>query len=118
MKKKSKLVYGVGINDADYNVYEYKTTQGHQTIIWRCPFYVKWTSMLKRCYSQKFKNKSPTYKDCKTVSEWHYFMTFRAWMIQQDWKACRVKQYDVDLLDRINMERTEQAYLYNFGEGK
>lgn len=34
------------------------------------------------------------------------------------WKACRVKQYDVDFLDRIQMERTEEAYLYNFGEGK
>lgn len=28
------------------------------------------------------------------------------------WKPCRVKQYDVDLLDRIQMERTEEAYHY------
>lgn len=28
------------------------------------------------------------------------------------WKACKVKQYDVDFLDRIQMQRTEEAYYY------
>lgn len=29
-----------------------------------------------------------------------------------EWEACRVKQYDLDFLDRIQMQRTEEAYLY------
>ena len=93
--KKRKLVYGVGINDADYSIATSELIDGKWKITWRCPFYVKWTSMLMRSYQVKHKIRFPTYKECSVVSEWHYFMTFRAWMIQQDWEG---KLLDKDLL--------------------
>lgn len=95
MRKKSKLVYGVGINDADYPVQKHGVERGKKKQLWVCPFYRKWNRMLERSYSQPLKEKYPTYQDCQTVSEWHYFMTFRAWMQQQDWEG---KELDKDIL--------------------
>lgn len=51
--------------------------------------------MLCRCYSEIYQIKKPSYVGCSTVPEWHYFMTFRAWMLEQDWEG---KQLDKDLL--------------------
>lgn len=99
--KKKRLIYGIGINDADYQVQKSEslgcTDSGKQIrkLIWICPFYSRWISLLQRCYSEKCQQKQPTYKGCSVVPEWHYFMTFRAWMIQQDWQG---KQLDKDIL--------------------
>ncbi len=84
------MVCGVGINDADYPV---KPRVKGKTV--HCPFYLAWVCMLKRCYSEVFHLKRPTYIGCFTVPEWHYFMTFRAWMMAQDWEG---KDLDKDLL--------------------
>ena len=88
-----KLVYGVGINDADYQVCSYEKVEGKYKLQWICPFYSKWLNMLQRCYIKS--ETRDTYKDCYTVPEWHYFMTFRAWMVEQDWEG---KQLDKDIL--------------------
>ena len=92
--KKSRLVFGVGINDADYAV---------ETIVncerQRCPFYRPWSSMLKRCYSEKLHAIQATYIGCSVVNEWHSFMNFRAWMISQDWKG---KCLDKDIIEPGN----------------
>lgn len=95
MKRGLKLVYGVGINNADYEVRNFQLINGKYKMIYSCPFYEKWKSVLSRCYSKKSLKKNPTYKGCHTVPEWHYFMTFRAWMIEQDWQG---KELDKDLL--------------------
>jgi len=78
--RRTKLVYGVGINDADYVTQP--TVHGKKVM---CPFYRTWKSMLERCYDPKFQAKCPTYIGCSVTPEWHRFMTFRAWMIRQDW---------------------------------
>lgn len=50
--KTRKLLYGVGINDADY-VVQRKETIGYvdgeqkRKLIWICPFYQTWKSMLQ-----------------------------------------------------------------------
>jgi len=101
-KKKSRLkilVYGVGINDSDYNVYLWELIGGVRKMVWRCPFYEKWKSMLRRCYSEEFHNNNPTYSGCSTSPEWHRFMTFRAWMENQEWEG---KHLDKDLLVKGN----------------
>ena len=95
MKKKSKLVYGVGINDADYFV----TKNENGKIVWMCPYYQTWTSMLKRAYSDKCKQRQPTYQGVTVCEEWHSFMRFRAWMETQDWEG---KQLDKDILVQGN----------------
>lgn len=85
-----KLVYGVGINDANYVTQP--TIDGKKVI---CPFYIRWTSMLKRCHSAKYQAKFPTYVGCSVAEEWLTFSNFRKWMVEQDWKD---KQLDKDLL--------------------
>ena len=75
MNKKQKLVFGVGINDADYSIQKVITIvdengKRRQKQIWICPFYKKWKSMLERCYSDKYRERYPTYKSCSVCQEW------------------------------------------------
>lgn len=95
-----KLVYGIGINDADY-VTKIQETIGRidgkqkQKVVWRCPFYARWHGMLRRCYSDAYKKERPTYKDCTVCKEWLTFSNFKRWMEQQDWEG---KELDKDIL--------------------
>lgn len=89
-----KLVFGVGVNDADYAVnprlYGKRVT---------CPFYRSWVDMLMRCYSEKFQAKRHTYIGCTVCEEWLTFSNFKSWMQQQDWNG---KELDKDLLVKGN----------------
>lgn len=93
--KRKRLICGVGINDADYNVYISEMVDGKQKAIWICPFYMKWRSMITRCYSQSSILRHPSYAECSSVPEWHRFSNFKAWMEQQDWEG---KDLDKDIL--------------------
>lgn len=100
-----KLVFGVGINDADY-VTQIKETLGYtdegkqiQKLIWRCPFHIKWMDMMRRCYDTKHLEKNPSYLGCSVLQSWLNFSVFRSWMIEQDWEG---KQLDKDLLVKDN----------------
>ena len=95
MMKKSKLVFGVGTNDADYFVCKHENRKQ----VWMCPYYRTWTSMLGRAYNDKLKKRYPTYEGATVCEEWHSFMCFRAWMETQNWEG---KQLDKDLLVRGN----------------
>jgi len=90
MQKNNKLVYGVGVNDADYAISS--AVNGGRVM---CSFYQSWNSMLGRCYSYKYQASKPSYKGCKAAPEWLTFMNFKYWMMDQDWKG---KQLDKDLL--------------------
>lgn len=102
---RQKLVHGVGINDADYVVQVKKVigvnSKGKKIVKYLeyCPYYIKWVDMLRRCYSLSHQKKYPAYNGCSTVPEWHYFMTFKAWMEKQDWEG---KELDKDLLIQNN----------------
>ena len=95
----NNLVYGVGVNDSEYNVYKTCQVNGRTKILWICPFYKKWIHMLERCNDQKLHLKYPTYKDCQIVPEWLIFSTFKSWMETQDWEG---KHLDKDLLIKGN----------------
>lgn len=95
MTKKSNLVHGIGVNDANYNVTTYAFVGGRYKKLWQCPIYSVWVSMLRRCYSRSALIKNPTYKDCFVAAEWLHFMKFRSWMIAQDWDG---KHLDKDIL--------------------
>ena len=97
--KSGKLVYGVGVNDADYSVTRWGIVNGKRKQVWECPFYRTWRNMLVRCYSEKCQLKHPTYKDCSVCDEWLTFSNFKAWMEQQDWQG---KEIDKDLLKKGN----------------
>lgn len=84
------LIYGVGLNDANYHVA--KSINGKLV---KCPIYARWHNMLQRCYDQKWISRYPTYKGCVVCDDWLTFSNFKRWMEQQDWQG---KELDKDLL--------------------
>ena len=96
---KPKLVFGVGINDADYVVHKYESTEVNgkrkMKLVWTCPYYRVWRNMLQRCYSSKLQEKYPTYKGCSVSEYWLTFSVFKSWMGGQDFDGM---QLDKDLL--------------------
>lgn len=108
--KPKRLVYGVGINGADYVVQKYETigyTGGKRKRrqVWTCPYYRVWTNMLKRC-TEKFQERHPTYAGCTVSDEWLTFSRFKSWMEMQNFEGLQI---DKDLLivgNRIYSEDT------------
>jgi hypothetical protein len=82
MSKKKGIVYGVGINDADYVVSD-------------CLYYRKWKQMMRRCYSSNYHITNPSYVGCSVCEEWYRFSNFKSWMVKQDWEE---KELDKDIL--------------------
>ena len=99
-----KLVYGVGINDADYQVNP--TIDGSRVM---CPAYSAWHSMIERCYSEKYHDKKPTYKECYVCDEWLYFLKFKSWMEKQDYKG---KELDKDILIQGNKVYSPETRIF------
>jgi len=89
--KKPRKVFGAGINDADY-VVSPTGPDGKQVL---CPYYNTWKGTIERAYSPKHHDRRPTYIGVTVCEEWHSFMTFRAWMMTQDWQG---KQLDKDII--------------------
>lgn len=97
MRRKNKLVFGFGINNADYEVYKYDRNNSTRRV-WVCPYYVKWVSILERCYSKTSSHNRPTYNGCVVCEEWKYFTNFKKWVDNQPnirWESC---EPDKDLL--------------------
>ena len=90
MIKEQGLVYGWGINDADYVVHP--TINGKLVV---CRFYRTWANMIRRCRS----GVQPTYAQCSVCDDWRYFSNFKSWMQQQDYHG---KQLDKDLITKGN----------------
>ena len=87
----TKLIYGVGINDADYIVVP--RINGKTK---RCRVYGTWLDMIRRCYSEKYQTIHPTYKGCTIAPEWHRFSNFKSWYDQQGYKEGM--QLDKDII--------------------
>jgi len=109
-----RLVFGVGINDADY-VVTVKETIGYadgkqkQKLVWVCPYYRVWHNMLQRCYSSKYQEKYPTYKGCSVSEEWLTFSNFKSWMECQVWEGM---QLDKDILFDGNKVYSAEACVF------
>lgn len=98
--KPKRLVYGVGNNNADYVVQKFETIgcadgKQKQKLMWKCPYYQAWQSMITRCYSAKYQERWTTYAGCTVSDEWLTFSNFKSWMEKQDWQG---KHLDKDLL--------------------
>jgi len=91
----SRLIQGFGINDANYNVTLQENINGRWVQTWRCPYYGVWRGVIARCRSSKALAVAPTYNGCTIYEPWSSFMTFRDWMMTQDWQG---KQLDKDIL--------------------
>lgn len=104
-KVRESLVYGVGVNDAPYKVVD----KVGGKVIWECPYYNRWRSVLGRCYSKPALKKAKHYHGCSVCDEWLYFMAFRKWMEKQDWEG---KQLDKDLLVRGNKVYSPETCIF------
>ena len=101
---KRKLRYGVGVNDAHYITAP--TVNGG--VLWD-PAYIAWASMLTRAYDQKLHDRQQTYSDVTVCKEWHSFIAFRAWWLdnyREGW------QLDKDLLVIDNREYGPDVCVY------
>jgi hypothetical protein len=85
-----KLLYGVGVNDANYVVRP--TVSGSRAI---CIFFQTWRDMIDRCYSKASHKAKPTYVECSVCDEWLTFSKFKKWMELQEWNG---RQLDKDIL--------------------
>ena len=83
-----KSVFGTGINDI-------KGSSGSA-------YYSQWHEMLRRCYSENYGDRYPTYKDARVCQEWHHLSNFKAWMEQQEYTGC--------VLDKDILCKGEKVY--------
>lgn len=97
---KRKLVCGIAVNDAPYSTLLGHDEDGKQI---RCPYYIKWKSLIARCYnSNEWDKKNPNgyyknkkYEKCTVVDEWLIFSNFKSWMETQNWQG---NHLDKDIL--------------------
>jgi len=75
-KKGEHRVFGVGYKNPTTRVYLFKGG----VMTWKCPYYVLWTSILRRCYSKVYQENNPTYKGCSVAEVWHSFDIFKEWV--------------------------------------
>lgn len=76
--KPKKLVYGLGVNDADYPTQYIDIRTTNRAI---CPYFRTWKSIIQRVAKPSAIHKDIVY----TIHpEWISFMSFKKWMKQQD----------------------------------
>ena len=100
-------VHGVGIAGAKYPI----TVNGRNT-----KEYDLWNSMLKRCYSDAYQKKQPTYKGCKVSNNFKSYEYFYEWCHSQigfnnDGNG-NPFQLDKDLLTKGNKVYSEYSCIF------
>ena len=88
-KKARKLVFGVGINDADFS-----TGHGND----RVASYNLWKSILRRCYGKQ-NRKSCSYIGCSVCEEWKRYSMFKKWYDNNFVKGYHI---DKDIIKKDN----------------
>lgn len=96
-----KMLFGVGINDADYPV---TTNKDGKSV--SCPFFSKWSWMLYRCYDPVTLNNNPRYRGCFVCDEWLTFSNFKKWMEAQEWEGMEL---DKDIIIEGNKTYCPEA---------
>ena len=99
----SPSVYGVGVLGTKYP----SKVNGVLT-----KEYEIWRSMIQRCYSDIFKNKRPTYKDCKCSENFKSFEYFHEWCNKQVGFGNEGWQLDKDLLIKGNKVYNEYSCVF------
>ena len=99
----SPSVYGVGIIGAKYPVSE----GGIDT-----KDYTLWCNMLKRCYSDGFKKKRPTYEGCEVSEKFKNYEYFYEWCNRQIGFGNEGWHLDKDLLVKGNKVYSEETCIF------
>lgn len=65
--------------------------------------YSAWKNMLQRCYSEKYKEKHPTYKDVTCCEKWLYYSNFKKWYNENYYEVNEDRMsLDKDILHKGN----------------
>ena len=89
------LIFGVGYNGDG----EYKAFIGGNGV----PHYEVWKGMLRRCYSDRFKEKNKSYESCSVHPDWHNFQNFADWYLSHEFYGLGY-ELDKDILVQGNRE--------------
>jgi hypothetical protein len=75
--------------------------------------YKTWEGMLRRGYDEKFKLKSPTYKDAIVCNKWHCFQTFADWYFNNYYEIEGERMHlDKDILIKGNKIYNPDACIF------
>ena len=96
-------VYSVGILGAKYPISEYSVNTKE---------YVLWCNMLKRCYSDTYKKKNPTYEGCKCSENFKSYEYFYEWCQSQVGFGNEGWHLDKDLLVKGNKVYSEDSCIF------
>ena len=99
----SPSVFGVGMLGAKYPI----RVNGRNT-----KEYALWTDMLKRCYSEAFQKKRPTYKDCEVSDKFKSYGYFYEWCNKQVGFGVEGFELDKDLLIKGNKVYSEDSCVF------
>lgn len=58
--------------------------------------YSRWCDMLRRCYSELWFHKNPSYRGCSVCSSWHNFQSFADWWVENEPECEDLSMYDLD----------------------
>lgn len=105
-QKPGKPTYGVGINDSPFTIEPTNNFLGKRMAH---PAYVVWKDMLVRCYSERYKERFPTYIGVICSPEWLTFTNFAIWF-KDNFKIGY--HLDKDLLVKGNMEYGPNTCLF------
>lgn len=93
-----RLAHGVGIND--------------KPNYWESKEYIVWNDMLRRCFSEKYHTKKPTYIGCDVSENFKYFSYFYDWCNNQIGFGLDSYQLDKDLLIKGSKVYSEDICLF------
>ena len=99
----SPSIYGIGVVGTKYLTYEC----GVQT-----KEYTLWKNMLERCYSDTYKKKHPTYKDCECSENFKSYEYFYEWCHSQIGFSNQGWHLDKDLLTEGNKVYSENICVF------
>ncbi len=105
----TKLLYGVGVDDTDYQKSK-RDPSGKAVVL--CQIYRKWQNMLCRCYNQAYRDKHPSYIGTSVCEEWLTFSRFKQWAELQAWSG---NELDKDLLDPLCGEYNKDSCCFISG---
>jgi hypothetical protein len=69
------------------------------------PSYICWSDMLRRCYSESYKQDLPTYDGCYVCDEWLHYSNFKTWYNENHYECDGQRmELDKDILCKGNKE--------------
>lgn len=74
--------------------------------------YTAWYNMLLRCYSEKHRDKFPTYEDCTVFDHWHNFQNFAEWFYDNYPRDGEIYHLDKDIRIDGNKEYSPLSCLF------